>query len=103
EVRLADLGQALAEDPSSEALLTELGQVQDRFEHMGGYELDARARRILSGLGFDETTLDTPLRALSGGWMMRVALGRLLLRRPDVLLLDEPTNHLDLESVGWLQ
>ena len=103
EDRLTELGMAMAEDPTNEQILEEFGHVQHRFEHLGGYDLDARARRILGGLGFDETTLDQPLRTLSGGWMMRVALGRLLLRNPDVLLLDEPTNHLDLESVGWLQ
>ncbi|CAN5453638.1 ABC-F family ATP-binding cassette domain-containing protein [soil metagenome] len=103
EERLEQLGHALAEDPTSDQLLAELCGTQDRFELLGGYDLDARARRILGGLGFDEATLDQPLRSLSGGWMMRVALGRLLLRRPEVLLLDEPTNHLDLDSVGWLQ
>jgi ATP-binding cassette subfamily F protein 3 len=103
EVRLAELGAALADAPHDEALLAELGHVQDRFEVLGGYDLDARARRILGGLGFDAASLDRPVRTLSGGWMMRVALGRLLLRQPEVLLLDEPTNHLDLESVGWLQ
>ncbi len=103
EDRLTELGMAMAEDPENVQILEEFGRVQHRFEHLGGYDLDARARRILGGLGFDETTLDEPVRSLSGGWMMRVALGRLLLRSPDVLMLDEPTNHLDLESVGWLQ
>ena len=103
EDRLTELGMAMAEDPENEDILEEFGRVQHRFEHLGGYDLDARARRILGGLGFDERTLDEPVRSLSGGWMMRVALGRLLLRNPDVLMLDEPTNHLDLESVGWLQ
>ena len=103
EGRLTELGMAMAEDPENEAILEEFGRVQTRFEHLGGYDLDARARRIMAGLGFDERTMDEPLRTLSGGWMMRVALSRLLLRNPDVLMLDEPTNHLDLESVGWLQ
>ncbi len=103
EQRLTELGMAMAEDPEDESILQEFGNLQDRFEVLGGYDLDARARRILGGLGFDATTQDQPVRSLSGGWMMRVALGRLLLRQPEVLLLDEPTNHLDLESVGWLQ
>jgi ATP-binding cassette, subfamily F, member 3 len=101
--RLTELGMAMAEDPSNEQTLSQFGEAQSRFELLGGYDLDARARRILGGLGFDAATLDEPIESLSGGWMMRVALGRLLLRRPEILLLDEPTNHLDLESVGWLQ
>ena len=103
EARLTELGMAMAEDPDDADILAEFGRLQDRFELLGGYDLDARARRVLGGLGFDTETMDEPVRSLSGGWMMRVALGRLLLRRPEVLLLDEPTNHLDLESVGWLQ
>lgn len=103
ESRLARLGVALAEDPENTAVLEEFGHLQDRFEMLGGYDLEARARRILAGLGFDHTTMDQAVESLSGGWTMRVALARLLLRRPEVLLLDEPTNHLDLQSVGWLQ
>lgn len=103
QIRLDQLGGAMAADPDDAELLEEFGRLQDRFEMLGGYDLDARARRILGGLGFDGSAMDQPVRSLSGGWMMRVALGRLLLRRPEVLLLDEPTNHLDLESVGWLQ
>lgn len=103
QTRLDQLGAAMADNPDDRALLEEFGGLQDRFEMLGGYDLDARARRILGGLGFDQQAMDQPVRSLSGGWMMRVALGRLLLRHPEVLLLDEPTNHLDLESVGWLQ
>ena len=84
-------------------MLEEYGRAQDRFEHAGGYELESRARQILCGLGFPVDDLDKPAKDFSGGWQMRIALSKLLLRHPDLLLLDEPTNHLDLESVRWLE
>ncbi|OUP08223.1 ABC-F family ATP-binding cassette domain-containing protein [Collinsella sp. An2] len=86
-----------------ESLMKEYGQVQDRFERLGGYELDSNARQILAGLGFPVDEFDKPCREFSGGWQMRIALAKLFLRHPDLLLLDEPTNHLDLESVQWLR
>ena len=85
------------------SLLNEYGQVQDRFEHLGGYELESNARKILAGLGFKVSDFDRPCSEFSGGWQMRIALAKLFLRHPDLLLLDEPTNHLDLESVQWLR
>ncbi len=84
-------------------LLERYGAAQDHYERMGGYELEARARQILGGLGFPVEEFDKPAREFSGGWQMRIALSKLLLRHPDLLLLDEPTNHLDLESVKWLE
>lgn len=86
-----------------ESLLDEYGHAQDRFERLGGYELESRARAILCGLGFPVEDLDKPAEDFSGGWQMRITLSKLLLRHPDLLLLDEPTNHLDLESVKWLE
>ena len=75
----------------------------DRFHELGGYQLDAKAKQILSGLGFREKDFDRKARELSGGWVMRAHLARLLVQQPDLLLLDEPTNHLDLEALLWFQ
>ena len=86
-----------------DALVDRFGHVQARFDELGGYGLEARAREILAGLGFTPETMDRDVGALSGGWKMRVALARILLMAPDALLLDEPSNHLDLESIIWLE
>ncbi len=75
----------------------------NRFHELGGYQLDAKAKQILSGLGFREKDFDRSARELSGGWVMRAHLARLLVQEPDLLLLDEPTNHLDLEALLWFQ
>ena len=104
--RAEELQLAIAEgapDADLDALLEEYGHVQDRFERLGGYELESNARQILTGLGFSVDDFDRPCSEFSGGWQMRIALAKLFLRRPDLLLLDEPTNHLDLESVQWLR
>ena len=86
-----------------EKILERFGEVQARFEELGGYGLEARAREILAGLGFSQEVMDGDVGALSGGWKMRVALARILLMKPDAMLLDEPSNHLDLESMIWLE
>ena len=86
-----------------EALVERFGLVQARFDELGGYALEARAREILAGLGFTNEMMDGDVGTLSGGWKMRVALARILLMRPDAMLLDEPSNHLDLESIIWLE
>ena len=105
--RAEELQLAIAEAGETgevaDALLTEYGQVQDRFERLGGYQLESNARQILAGLGFPVEDFGKPCREFSGGWQMRIALAKLFLRHPDLLLLDEPTNHLDLESVQWLR
>jgi ATPase subunit of ABC transporter with duplicated ATPase domains len=84
-------------------ILARFGEVQEEYEHLGGYALEAQAREVLHGLGFDDERIDGDVGALSGGWKMRVAMARVLLARPDVLLMDEPTNHLDIESIIWLE
>jgi len=104
--QLNELEAALA-DPARidemDVLVEKFGEAQARFEELGGYALEAKAREILDGLGFAQVVMDNDVGALSGGWKMRVALARILLMRPDALLLDEPTNHLDLESILWLE
>src|SRR5690606_14729879 len=76
---------------------------RERFADLGGFELEPRAKKILSGLAFRESDFDRAARTMSGGWIMRAHLARLLVMEPDLLMLDEPTNHLDLESLGWFQ
>jgi len=84
-------------------ILARFGEVQEEYDHLGGYALESQAREVLHGLGFDDERIDGDVGALSGGWKMRVAMARVLLGKPDVLLMDEPTNHLDLESIIWLE
>ena len=84
-------------------VVARFSEVQERYQNLGGYELDARAQSILHGLGFEDGQLQNDVGTLSGGWKMRVALAQILLARPDLLLLDEPTNYLDLESILWLE
>jgi ATP-binding cassette subfamily F protein 3 len=84
-------------------LATRYDALRARFELAGGFAREARVARVLAGLGFDEAAADRPVRSLSGGWLMRVELAKLLLSEPDVLLLDEPTNHLDLPAIEWLE
>ncbi len=84
-------------------ILEEAGDLQHRFEALGGYHLESEAKKILSGLGFKTEDFNRSLWEFSGGWQMRVYLARILLLSPDLLLLDEPTNHLDLPSLEWLE
>ena len=99
--------QRAMEDPARAGELNDIlerfGHAQEEYEHLDGYALEAQAREVLHGLGFEDDQVDGDVGALSGGWKMRVALARVLLGRPDVLLMDEPTNHLDLESIIWLE
>ena len=92
------------EDPNGqERLAEEYGKLQERYTLLGGYGLEAEAKRILQGLGFKENDFGRRTDELSGGWLMRIALAKILLQSPDLLLLDEPTNHLDLTSLIWLE
>jgi ATPase subunit of ABC transporter with duplicated ATPase domains len=102
---LEALQHAMA-DPAAadmDRVLARFGEVQEEYEHLGGYALESQAREVLHGLGFSDERIDGDVGALSGGWKMRVAMARVLLGRPDVLLMDEPTNHLDIESIIWLE
>ncbi|HZP36183.1 MAG TPA: ABC-F family ATP-binding cassette domain-containing protein [Methylomirabilota bacterium] len=103
EAELESLAARMAGPDAAPELTEVYGEVQHRFEALGGYRLESEAKIILGGLGFSPEGVHRPLAEYSGGWRMRAALARLLLLRPDLLLLDEPTNHLDLESLQWLE
>src|SRR5687767_3469498 len=103
---LLDLEHSMADPDRAdemEKILERFGHVQEEYQHSGGYELEARAREVLHGLGFEDDQIDGDVGALSGGWKMRVSMAKILLGKFDVLLLDEPTNHLDIESIVWLE
>jgi ATPase subunit of ABC transporter with duplicated ATPase domains len=84
-------------------ILARFGEVQEEYQALGGYELEARAKEVMHGLGFNDAQIEGDVGALSGGWKMRVGMAKVLLGSNDVLLLDEPTNHLDIESILWLE
>jgi len=103
---LEELNHAMADPERTgemDTILARFGEVQEEYDHLGGYALESGAREVLHGLGFDDERIDGDVGALSGGWKMRVAMARVLLGKPDVLLMDEPTNHLDIESIVWLE
>jgi ATPase subunit of ABC transporter with duplicated ATPase domains len=100
---LAALEHKMASGEDLERTIDRFGEVQARYQELGGYELEARAQEILAGLGLKPDQIAADVGNLSGGWKMRVALAKILLQRPDALLLDEPTNYLDLESILWLE
>src|SRR3954467_11135427 len=103
---LEELNHAMADPDRAgemDKILARFGEVQEEYEHLGGYALEAQAREVLHGLGFEDDRIDGDVGHLSGGWKMRVAMARALLMRPHVLLMDEPTNHLDIESIIRLE
>jgi len=104
KMKILEEGLSSIEEPKEqERLAKEYGKLQERYTLLGGYGLEAEAKRILEGLGFKERDFDRLTEELSGGWLMRIALAKILLQSPDLLLLDEPTNHLDLASLIWLE
>jgi len=103
EKRLAESGENPLSDDEMQTLLEQYGDAQTEFEQRGGYDLDSRAKAILTGLGIGPRDYDRPVESFSGGWKMRIALAKILALNPDYLLMDEPTNHLDLESIIWLE
>ena len=84
-------------------LVNQLAKFQEKFEVLGGYQMQAEVEKILPKLGFSQDDADKLVGNFSGGWQMKVALGKIILQKPDLLLLDEPTNHLDLETIFWLE
>src|SRR5215467_2221648 len=104
-IKLRRIIKAWEADHPVEALHSEdiHDDVHDRFNELGGYRLEAKAKQILAGLSFRERDFERPAREMSGGWVMRAHLARLLVQEPDLLLLDEPTNHLDLDALLWFQ
>lgn len=102
ERRLHKLEAELGENPTPQQLAA-AGRARDAYEVLGGYTIEAKVKSVMFGLGFKEGDLARSTTEFSGGWQMRIALAKLLIRNPEVLLLDEPTNHLDLESVKWLE
>lgn len=104
--QIQQMEAAMCEPQSDDEMVTLLeryGDVQQEFEHRGGYDLESRAQAVLTGLGIGPDDYQRPVESFSGGWKMRIALARILTLNPDVLLLDEPTNHLDVESIVWLE
>jgi len=92
-----------ADHDALEVLIHELDRQQRKFEALDGYGLDARIEKTLPEMGFNPEDGDRLVSEFSGGWQMRMGLGKVLLQDPDILLLDEPTNHLDLETIEWLE
>lgn len=95
--------KAAADPEHLDELIHELGRLHSRFEALHGYELEARIDKLLPTIGFTPEGAEQPVGDYSGGWQMRIALGKILLQDPDLLLLDEPTNHLDVETIQWLE
>ena len=103
EKEIVALHHALETADQPDPLLKKLGVLEEQFRQAGGYDLESKAKSVLSGLGFADSDFERPVAEFSGGWRMRVYLARLLVTEPDLLLLDEPTNHLDIESLEWLE
>ena len=103
ETKISIISNKILKDPTNALLIEQLGDQQIKYDSVGGWDLEKKAKKILGGLGFKKESLSDKIDSLSGGWRMRVALASILLKEPDILLLDEPTNHLDLDSTIWLE
>ena len=103
EGKIISLTEAMSVNSENMDLVNQLGETQNRFEALDGWNLEEKAKKFLSGLGFRDEQYTESLAVLSGGWRMRVAMAAILLQEPDILFLDEPTNHLDLEATIWLE
>jgi len=103
EEKINSLSKKIKNDPNNMTLVKKLGEYQNKFDSLNGWELKNKGETILSGLGFKKESFNEPLESFSGGWRMRVALAAILLKGPDILFLDEPTNHLDLDAAIWLE
>jgi ATP-binding cassette, subfamily F, member 3 len=99
----SDIGQAATDADRLQVLIDRQGELLERFEQLGGYAIEAEVAKVLAGLGFVSSDRDKLTDAFSGGWQMRIALAKMLVRKPGLLLLDEPTNHLDLAACEWLE
>ena len=101
QVKLRKMEEEL--ERGNDEILEKYTELSQKFEHIGGFEYENKAKMILSGIGFKREDFDKPVNTFSGGWRMRLLLSKLLLKNPDLLLLDEPTNHLDLPALIWLE
>ncbi|MEE2858251.1 MAG: ABC-F family ATP-binding cassette domain-containing protein [Candidatus Neomarinimicrobiota bacterium] len=103
ENEIHSINEKLINDPNNGTLLNKLSNLQSEFEQLGGWDIEKKAKTILSGLGFSSTQFSEPFKSFSGGWRMRCYLASILLKEPNYLFLDEPTNHLDLEAIIWME
>ncbi len=103
QAKIKKLEKEIELDPMNEELIEEFGDLHHFFDEHGGWQMEANAGKVLTGLGFKTSEFDLPVESFSGGWQMRIALAKLLIQSPNLLLLDEPTNHLDLDSIFWFE
>ena len=103
ENEIHSINEKLINDPNNGTLLNKLSNLQSEFEQLGGWDIEKKAKTILSGLGFSSAQFSEPFKSFSGGWRMRCYLASILLKEPNYLFLDEPTNHLDLEAIIWME
>ena len=103
ETELSSLNEVIKKDPNNTSVVKKIGLLQHEYEVLGGWSIEDRTKKILSGLGFNKNQFNKKIQTLSGGWRMRVVLASILLKSPDLIILDEPTNHLDLDATIWLE